>query len=438
MADQVSKVKVLALANPAGGMIIATRDVSTVEGMKGAKIVPFAQPLVWSRAAVFCGSFELSLSDVILSFKKNTDPPATFITDLKDAVMKSSTQQYSLLAFIITGGLIISACSSSNDGNSTPGSGITSYPFRVASIETDFEMDGSTDRVSYFSYDSNGRMTQYVEDYSVELENLGVSDTTADYLYSAGNLVEIKTSGTVELLTYANDRLIGYQRTSPLTEVQKSYEYDDQGRLIRTIGPNGIYDDDDCYFNSLDNLPAEPNAPDLLLSYTNNRLTSINSSNGVLNQTLVYNSAGKVARIEETYTCPDAAASWEATLSITYNSDGRITQLEDEQDGFVDTITVTLDEQGRPLVLTQTDEFDTTTQTYTYNEQGYPATLTSVSSSPSLFFPDYSVTITYEQQSCQVAYSADPLRLATLFALTPSQSDSDPSSCLYPFDRGGF
>ena len=42
MADEWTDVKVLALGNPAGGMIIATKDVSTLEGMKGTKIVPFA------------------------------------------------------------------------------------------------------------------------------------------------------------------------------------------------------------------------------------------------------------------------------------------------------------------------------------------------------------------------------------------------------------
>lgn len=42
MADEWSEVKVLAVANPAGGMIIATKDVSTIDGMKGAKIVPWA------------------------------------------------------------------------------------------------------------------------------------------------------------------------------------------------------------------------------------------------------------------------------------------------------------------------------------------------------------------------------------------------------------
>ena len=42
MADEWTDVKVLAIGNPAGGMIIGTRDVSTVEGMKGTKIVPWA------------------------------------------------------------------------------------------------------------------------------------------------------------------------------------------------------------------------------------------------------------------------------------------------------------------------------------------------------------------------------------------------------------
>lgn len=42
MADEWTEVKVLAIANPAGGMIISTRDVSTIEGMQGAKIVPWA------------------------------------------------------------------------------------------------------------------------------------------------------------------------------------------------------------------------------------------------------------------------------------------------------------------------------------------------------------------------------------------------------------
>lgn len=55
MADEWTDVKVLAIGNPAGGMIISTRDVSTIEGMKGAKIVPFASmttPVIQGMGAV--------------------------------------------------------------------------------------------------------------------------------------------------------------------------------------------------------------------------------------------------------------------------------------------------------------------------------------------------------------------------------------------------
>lgn len=55
MADEWSDVKVLAIGNPAGGMIISTKDVSTIEGMKGAKIVPFASmttPVIKGMGAV--------------------------------------------------------------------------------------------------------------------------------------------------------------------------------------------------------------------------------------------------------------------------------------------------------------------------------------------------------------------------------------------------
>jgi len=55
MADEWTDVKVLAIGNPAGGMIVSTRDVSTIEGMQGAKIVPFASmttPVIQGMGAV--------------------------------------------------------------------------------------------------------------------------------------------------------------------------------------------------------------------------------------------------------------------------------------------------------------------------------------------------------------------------------------------------
>ncbi|MDA7425673.1 TRAP transporter substrate-binding protein [Thalassococcus lentus] len=55
MADEWSDVVVLAIGNPAGGMIISTKNVSTMEGMRGAKIVPFSSmttPVIQGLGAV--------------------------------------------------------------------------------------------------------------------------------------------------------------------------------------------------------------------------------------------------------------------------------------------------------------------------------------------------------------------------------------------------
>ncbi|MEM9320541.1 MAG: TRAP transporter substrate-binding protein DctP [Pseudomonadota bacterium] len=55
MAEEWSEVVVLAIGNPAGGIIIANQDVSTIDGMRGAKLVPFASmttPVIQGMGAV--------------------------------------------------------------------------------------------------------------------------------------------------------------------------------------------------------------------------------------------------------------------------------------------------------------------------------------------------------------------------------------------------
>ncbi|MEM7440634.1 MAG: TRAP transporter substrate-binding protein [Pseudomonadota bacterium] len=55
LADEYGDVKVLAVGTVAGSLLASTRDVSTMEGLKGAKIVPFAamtSPIVEAMGAV--------------------------------------------------------------------------------------------------------------------------------------------------------------------------------------------------------------------------------------------------------------------------------------------------------------------------------------------------------------------------------------------------
>jgi TRAP-type transport system periplasmic protein len=54
-ADEFQDVKVLAVATVAGSLFVATRDVSTMEGLKGAKLVPYAAmttPIIEAMGAV--------------------------------------------------------------------------------------------------------------------------------------------------------------------------------------------------------------------------------------------------------------------------------------------------------------------------------------------------------------------------------------------------
>lgn len=55
LADEYEDVKLLALGTVAGNLFVATRDVSTMEGLKGAKLVPYAAmttPIVEALGAV--------------------------------------------------------------------------------------------------------------------------------------------------------------------------------------------------------------------------------------------------------------------------------------------------------------------------------------------------------------------------------------------------
>lgn len=55
LADEYGDVKVLAIGTVAGNLLAATRDVSTMEGLKGAKVVPYAAmttPIIEAMGAV--------------------------------------------------------------------------------------------------------------------------------------------------------------------------------------------------------------------------------------------------------------------------------------------------------------------------------------------------------------------------------------------------
>ncbi len=86
LADEWSEVKVLAIGNPAGSLLVGNRNVSTMDGMKGAKIVPFAAtttPAIQGMGAVpvalpvdehYTG-LSTGLIDVVVTSVNNLMPP---------------------------------------------------------------------------------------------------------------------------------------------------------------------------------------------------------------------------------------------------------------------------------------------------------------------------------------------------------------------------
>ncbi len=88
-ADEYADVKVLAVGTVAGSLLVGTRDVSTLEGMKGAKLVPYAAmttPIVQAMGAVpvqmpvteMYNGLSTGTIDVTTASYNNLTPPWNF------------------------------------------------------------------------------------------------------------------------------------------------------------------------------------------------------------------------------------------------------------------------------------------------------------------------------------------------------------------------
>jgi len=339
--------------------------------------------------------------------------------------------------------VLISACSSSSSSSSGGGSEQNALPDtlpnRIVRIDTDVGKDGSTEVVSSMSYDGEGRLSRRTIDFSDELQ---ITDTESDYLYSDGNLVEIRSGNTLEMFTYENNLLVEYLNTDGISEEQNSFRYDGNGRLTGTSGFTRVYSASDCFFN-FEDLPETE--PDLMLNYANGRLSSITSANGVLNEIYTYDAASRISSITSNYTCPDSANNFSTVLEFNYDSNGRPASIEQSGPDGLLVAEISRDSSGRTIELVTTDSdpefgtiFSIDTQTITYNDQGLPATVETSTVPESRFSPDIIATFTYEAQSCKVALTANPLTMTASAALRTTTSDNDPSLCLFPLDDGGF
>ncbi len=110
LADEWSDVKVLALGSAAGSLMIGNRDVSTFDGLQGAKIVPFSSttiPLMQSMGAVpvalpvdehYTG-LSTGLIDAVITTVNNLMPPWN-LDDVVDYAVYNTPATHQI-AFIV-------------------------------------------------------------------------------------------------------------------------------------------------------------------------------------------------------------------------------------------------------------------------------------------------------------------------------------------------
>lgn len=340
--------------------------------------------------------------------------------------------------FVVVSCLTLTACSSSSGGGESGNPNSDSrFPVqldqRVVSISTDVEKDGSIDQVERFNYDDIGRIKNKTTEFSDGRDN-----RVTDYVYFDDDLIEIKTNSYTIKYLYENDRVVMRQLIDGSDEKyneETNFLFDNNGRLVGTLGYNNIYDVSECRLTAVTNAELESDVG-LTLNYEGNRLSTITSDDSVYSATLDYNTNNQFTQLSESYDCFDELE----TLKLVYDSSGRIISSTDNDGFYLTEDEFLYDSNGRLVTYVTTfyagsSTFDDrTTQTQTYNEQGQLSTVesTTVDNNPGFFIqPSFISTIEYENESCVVAIAADPLSLALLDSLGAKYDANSTQLCSY-------
>jgi len=306
-----------------------------------------------------------------------------------------------------------------------------SFANRISRINIDFDNDGTIDRVQSYTYDEQGRITSE----TLEGEDGGVTSTDT-YIYSGDNLVQVnQNDDVIQTYIYENDRVVSRQLTDLFDQssFETFYQYDDNGRLVGTTGETDIYEEDECRLvgEALES-PAQ-----LSIQYAGDRVSSIESDNGEYTLSFTYDSDSRLTQITQSYSCND----FPDITRLTYDSDGRISAYTTQDMFASSTFDVSYDSAGR---VNRTIDIDldfsgmpelTRTIDYIYNDQGLNTVQdsTTVDLDPGfLTTPSFIATLEYDDESCVTAIAVEPLRLVTLDAFAPVIVRDDPFLCTLP------
>lgn len=342
--------------------------------------------------------------------------------------------------FVVVSCLTLTACSSSSSssGGDTGNQNIDSrFPVqldqRVVSISTDVEKDGSIDQVERFNYDDMGRIKNKTTEFSDGRDN-----RVTDYVYFDNDLIKIKTNSYTIKYLYENDRVVMRQLIDGSDEKyneETNFLFDNNGRLVGTLGDNNIYNVSECSLTAVTNVELESDVG-LTLNYEGNRLSSITSDDNVYRATLDYNTNNRFTQLSESYDCFDEIE----TFKLVYDSSGRLVSSTDNDGFYLTEDEFSYDSAGRLVTYVSTDYAgssvfeERTTAIQSYNDQGLISMLESTTedNNPGFFIqPSFISTFEYENESCVVAITTNPLMTALLDSLVARYSVNDPLLCNY-------
>ncbi|MBX2883975.1 MAG: hypothetical protein KTR32_28740 [Granulosicoccus sp.] len=362
------------------------------------------------------------------------------------------TINYSLLIVAITTSLVLIGCAGNNDSEvtSAPTGEMTSIETstdapnkskqRIKTISYDFEQDGDTDLVWTYDYDNLGRIITRTEDNKVDPDRSKV----VNYEYDGNQLVrKYIEDGVQDVHTYQDGLLVASSRH---WDGEHTYSYDASGRLIGATGDDFKFDDDcdsaPLPVSSQDELPVES----FVMSYSGDKLDTVVSSDGLKMLTFNYNEKQQLIEIVESVSCGGEEVFEVAKQTFSYDDAGLLKEmnrfsedLASQKISDLETVAVSRDASGNMTELVETvPNGQNTTIKRTYGTDGLPSSDNVTYTGPSILLlptPDQILSYTYEDESCQIAYSSNPTTLLLLDSFPQNSTDADALKCGYKLDE---
>lgn len=312
----------------------------------------------------------------------------------------------------------------------------TGQPFRLKRAETDYDKNGTIDRVDTYSYNDAGQLVSVRSEYPNEV---GKEDDVTLYNYDNDHLIEQIGPERSFTFSYENGNLI-QQTDLSVFGLSNQYQYNVDNQLINVEGVSaGVGDDCDRPF-----LPSLE--PEIQLSYSNGNLKEIVTPDGGYTETFTYNSNGSLTNISGIDECGGSGDPDTFTLDITYANNRPVSINATRFDGDTDTLELSLNGSSRATGYVYRfarvsngalENFIVASTVLSYDAEGRLATMdatTELAPPRSSFEPSFIRTFTYEPLPCQNQTSINPVSKLIAPYFDSLAESAGWSQCNFPLD----